>query len=139
MAKERGESKKRQAGSVRETKSKTKTADADSGPEAAASTKPAESARKRSSVTKAATPAIATGAKVKSAGQVFRSTGPAARISSNQGVGHRIEPTDEQIRERAYEYYASRGGAPGDPVADWLQAERELRSELSLAPCDATV
>jgi hypothetical protein len=30
------------------------------------------------------------------------------------------------IRERAYFIYLERGGAPGDPQADWLRAEREL-------------
>ena len=32
-----------------------------------------------------------------------------------------------EIERRAYEIYLSRNGAPGDPVADWVQAERELR------------
>lgn len=35
--------------------------------------------------------------------------------------------TDEQIRERAYFIYLERNGGPGDPIADWHQAERELR------------
>ncbi len=35
-------------------------------------------------------------------------------------------PTDEQIRARAYEIYISRGGADGQEVSDWLQAEEEL-------------
>ena len=38
-------------------------------------------------------------------------------------------PTAEQIRRRAYDIYVARGGVPGDPVADWLQAERELRGK----------
>jgi len=38
------------------------------------------------------------------------------------------QPTLEQIRQRAYEIYVSRNGAPGDEVQDWLQAERELSS-----------
>lgn len=41
------------------------------------------------------------------------------------------EPADSnptaEIERRAYEIYLSRNGAPGDPVADWLQAEGELR------------
>ncbi len=37
-------------------------------------------------------------------------------------------PTEEQIRVRAYEIYQARKGAPGDPAADWAQAERELRN-----------
>lgn len=42
-----------------------------------------------------------------------------------------VEPADgthtAEIERRAYEIYLSRNRAPGDPVADWLQAERELR------------
>lgn len=34
--------------------------------------------------------------------------------------------TEEQIRERAYFIYLERGGAPGDSMADWFQAKREL-------------
>ncbi|MFZ0821276.1 MAG: DUF2934 domain-containing protein [Candidatus Acidiferrales bacterium] len=41
------------------------------------------------------------------------------------------QPTAEQIRQRAYEIYLSRGGAPGDEVQDWLQAESELGAEQS--------
>ncbi len=38
-------------------------------------------------------------------------------------------PTRQQIRERAYQIYLARNGGPGDPTADWLQAERELIQE----------
>ena len=41
----------------------------------------------------------------------------------------RGEPTNEQIRNRAYEIYVSRGNAPGDELQDWLLAERELFSK----------
>lgn len=44
-----------------------------------------------------------------------------------------LRPTPAQIRERAYYIYLERGGAPGDPVADWLQAERELEAEYRAA------
>ena len=40
------------------------------------------------------------------------------------------EPTFDEIRQRAYEIYLARGGAPGNSTSDWLQAERELREEL---------
>jgi hypothetical protein len=43
----------------------------------------------------------------------------------------RGEPTAEQIRNRAYEIYVSRGDAPGDELQDWLLAERELLSKQS--------
>ncbi len=35
-------------------------------------------------------------------------------------------PTHEEIALRAYEIYLERGGAPGDALQDWTQAEREL-------------
>ena len=41
------------------------------------------------------------------------------------------ESTTEQIRQRAYDIYVSRAGAPGDEAQDWLQAERELRLKQS--------
>lgn len=40
-----------------------------------------------------------------------------------------LEPTLEAIRQRAYEIYLARDGRAGDPAADWLQAERELRAQ----------
>jgi hypothetical protein len=39
------------------------------------------------------------------------------------------EPSIERIRDRAYEIFCS-GVNPGNPVADWFQAERELREDL---------
>jgi hypothetical protein len=41
------------------------------------------------------------------------------------------EPTNDDIRQRAYEIYISRANGPGDEVQDWLQAESELRSKIS--------
>jgi len=38
----------------------------------------------------------------------------------------RTEPTQDEIALRAYHIYLEREGAGGDPVEDWLQAEREL-------------
>jgi hypothetical protein len=38
----------------------------------------------------------------------------------------RSGPTLELIQLRAYEIYLERRGAPGNPMEDWLQAEREL-------------
>lgn len=37
--------------------------------------------------------------------------------------------SEEQIRRRAYEIFQRRGGQPGDPTGDWLEAERELTDE----------
>jgi len=36
------------------------------------------------------------------------------------------KPTPDDIALRAYHIYLERGCAPGDPMQDWLQAEREL-------------
>jgi hypothetical protein len=49
----------------------------------------------------------------------------AAEEPVKQALRH--EPSEEEIRNRAYEIYMARGGAPGDELEDWLQAERELR------------
>jgi hypothetical protein len=35
-------------------------------------------------------------------------------------------PTREDIQLRAYEIYRERRSAPGNPLEDWVQAEREL-------------
>jgi hypothetical protein len=32
----------------------------------------------------------------------------------------------DRIRHRAFEIFMARQGRPGDPLADWLQAEREV-------------
>ena len=34
----------------------------------------------------------------------------------------------DDVRNRAHEIYLGRGGSEGDPVADWLEAEREVRN-----------
>jgi hypothetical protein len=38
----------------------------------------------------------------------------------------KLKPTQDQIAARAYEIYLERGATPGDPMQDWLRAEREL-------------
>ncbi len=35
---------------------------------------------------------------------------------------------EARIQERAYHIFLSRDGVPGEPLSDWLQAERELTS-----------
>jgi hypothetical protein len=37
-------------------------------------------------------------------------------------------PERERIARRAYEMYLARGGAEGDPMEDWLAAEREFNA-----------
>lgn len=38
------------------------------------------------------------------------------------------EPSEEDVRMRAYRRYLERGGADGQDFDDWLQAERELKA-----------
>ena len=33
---------------------------------------------------------------------------------------------EQKIAQRAYEIYLERNGAPGNPLEDWVRAEREL-------------
>jgi DUF2934 family protein len=40
----------------------------------------------------------------------------------------------EQIQLRAYEIFLERRGAPGNPMEDWLRAERELSLNGSPKP-----
>jgi hypothetical protein len=44
------------------------------------------------------------------------------------------ENTEEEIRLQAYELYLSRGGANGDDLSDWLEAERLVRSRRNPEP-----
>jgi hypothetical protein len=63
--------------------------------------------------------------------------GSAVRRTSRKKVAPELEAAEagertdsghtSEIERRAYEIYEGRNGAAGDPVADWLQAERELR------------
>ena len=40
------------------------------------------------------------------------------------------EPSEEEIRMRAYRRYLERGGADGWDFDDWLEAEKELKSPV---------
>jgi len=42
-------------------------------------------------------------------------------------------PTREAIAALAYSYWEARGYQGGDPEADWLRAEEELRTQSSVA------
>jgi hypothetical protein len=42
-------------------------------------------------------------------------------------AGSNIEIKVETVRMRAYKLFLARGGAHGDDLADWLNAEMELR------------
>ena len=46
--------------------------------------------------------------------------------AASNGVAH-CEADIESIRLRAYEIFVARGATHGDDLADWFNAERELR------------
>lgn len=52
---------------------------------------------------------------------------PVAKKTQNGNVNLDKANLDEEIRRRAYQLYLERKGAPGDPAADWIVAEREVR------------
>lgn len=52
-----------------------------------------------------------------------KSDADAARLAPQPAM------TSEDIARRAYEIFKRRGGAHGADLADWLQAEQELRGE----------
>jgi hypothetical protein len=53
-------------------------------------------------------------------------TAPAAELHSTS-MGS--EPSEEDIRMRAYHRYLERGGGHGMDFEDWLEAEREIKSK----------
>ena len=58
------------------------------------------------------------------------SRSPRARAADavRGGSTGNIEPSHNEIAEVAYQRYLSRGGAHGQDVNDWMEAERELRA-----------
>ena len=59
------------------------------------------------------------------------STDPAemANDSAIDSTTMQASPSEEDIRERAYHRYLQRGGGHGLDFEDWLEAERELKSQ----------
>ena len=48
-------------------------------------------------------------------------------VADTRAVSMGSEPSEEEIRIRAYRRYLNRGGADGRDFDDWLEAERELK------------
>lgn len=44
----------------------------------------------------------------------------------------------QKIELRAYEIYLERNGAPGNPLEDWVRAEREVLQKSRKAPKKST-
>jgi hypothetical protein len=54
-----------------------------------------------------------------------RTNGNGSSAKSKSPSASKISP-QEKIAQRAYEIYLERKGAPGNPLEDWVRAEREL-------------
>jgi hypothetical protein len=57
-----------------------------------------------------------------------KSRGRTSNMSESRNL---LEPTEEQIRERAYKIYLAGGSEDGHDLSDWLTAERQLK-ELNI-------
>jgi hypothetical protein len=54
-----------------------------------------------------------------------RANGNGSPAKSNSPSAKKLSP-QEKIAQRAYEIYLERNGAPGNPLEDWVRAEREV-------------
>jgi DUF2934 family protein len=59
-------------------------------------------------------------------GQIKQAPGDAVAMRT-KSESMASEPSEEDIRLRAYQVYLGRGGDDGSDFDDWLQAEKELR------------
>ena len=65
--------------------------------------------------------------------KMVSSTDPTQSETSVESEGLPHATREQEIRNRAYEIYLQRGGQPGYELEDWLQAERELSTNLAAA------
>jgi hypothetical protein len=54
-----------------------------------------------------------------------RTNGNGSSVKSKSPSAKKLSP-EQKIALRAYEIYLERNGAPGNPLEDWVRAEREL-------------
>jgi len=54
-----------------------------------------------------------------------RTNGNGSAVKSKSLSTKKLSP-EQKIALRAYEIYLERNGAPGNPLEDWVRAEREL-------------
>jgi hypothetical protein len=60
-------------------------------------------------------------------------TADAAATEGRRTAGTPAHPAHVEIARRAYEIFLARGGDNGADLADWLQAEAELRQSMDAA------
>ncbi|MGC2673466.1 MAG: DUF2934 domain-containing protein [Candidatus Acidiferrum sp.] len=54
-----------------------------------------------------------------------RTNGNGSPAKSKSPSAKKLSP-QQKIAQRAYEIYLERNGAPGNPLEDWVRAEREV-------------
>ena len=59
-----------------------------------------------------------------------RTNGNGSPAKSKSPAIKKLSP-QEKIALRAYEIYLERNGAPGNPLEDWVRAEREILAAAS--------
>lgn len=62
-----------------------------------------------------------------------RSNGNGSSPRTSRKSGTKKLSTHEQIQLRAYEIYLERNGGPGNPMEDWVRAEREVLAAAAAA------
>jgi HSP20 family protein len=55
-------------------------------------------------------------------------------VTRKDSILDQIEQIRHRIEQRAYELFRQREGLPGDPAADWLNAEREVVWKTAVEP-----
>jgi hypothetical protein len=55
-----------------------------------------------------------------------KTAAPIARTPA--AVDPKAAPSEEAIRQRAFQLFQARNGGPGDATSDWIQAELELKA-----------
>lgn len=103
------------------TSARTKSTPETDAPAAPAPTVKA-TAPAKAAAPKAAVPKVAPTAAVKKPAP--KKSTPAQKATR---VSAELEPSDEEIRVRAYHRYLERGGSHGMDFEDWLEAKRELQ------------
>lgn len=52
---------------------------------------------------------------------------------SKKKISFTPEAIEELIKQKAFEIYSKRGQGPGDPMGDWINAEKQVKKELRLS------
>jgi len=83
----------------------------------------------KAETTRAEAPAPAPAAKPRTRARATKPSDKdvAADQADTTSVSMASEPSEEQVRLRAYHRYLERGGGHGMDFEDWLEAKRELR------------